>query len=106
MAAGRPKSITTNTRQTEPERLVHRILDRKPPRALPDAGRTPATRKEMLRAALPATVELLHSRQAGKIDASFIEDYVALHWLEWNGGSLQLTITGKNVCAQLASTYA
>jgi hypothetical protein len=23
-----------------------------------------------------------------------------LHWLEWAGGSLQLTTTGKNICSQ------
>jgi hypothetical protein len=29
-----------------------------------------------------------------------ISDYVALHWLEWNGGALRLT-TRRKVCDQL-----
>ena len=35
------------------------------------------------------------------IDAALIESYVALNWMEWHGGSLRLTVTGRNVCAQL-----
>jgi hypothetical protein len=58
---------------------------------------------EQLRLKLPATVDLLHHRQAGKIDDVDIEDYVKLHWLEWHGGGLRLTITGRNVCAQMTS---
>ena len=38
---------------------------------------------------------------APKRDAS-VEEYVALDWLEWNGGSLRLTAVGENVCKQLA----
>ena len=34
--------------------------------------------------------------------ASDIDDYVAMNWLEWNGGGLRLTTTGDNVCKQLA----
>ena len=64
------------------------------------------TRQERLRATLPATVALLLGHQSDKIETGFIEDYVALHWLEWHGGSLHLTIAGKKVCALLASTYA
>jgi len=26
---------------------------------------------------------------------------VALHWLEWNGGALRLTVTGTNMCEQM-----
>jgi hypothetical protein len=59
------------------------------------------SRKEALRGALPATVDLLVRRRAGEIDDGDIEDYVALNWLEWHGGSLRLTETGRNVCAQL-----
>ena len=63
-----------------------------------------AERRERLRRALPATVELLQSRQADRIDDSDIEAYVSLNWLEWHGGGLRLTITGRNVCAQSLPT--
>jgi len=62
--------------------------------------RTPAPRQEELRNALPATVTLLKQQRAGDIAESDIADYVSMNWLEWNGGSLQLTVTGDNVCKQ------
>jgi hypothetical protein len=58
-------------------------------------------RRDLLRTALPATVDLLHRRRADLIDDGAIGDYVALHWLEWNGGALRLTITGQNICDQI-----
>ncbi|HEX7866237.1 MAG TPA: hypothetical protein VF555_14885 [Variovorax sp.] len=63
-----------------------------------------AERRERLRRALPATVELLQSRQADRIDDADIDAYVNLNWLEWHGGGLRLTITGRNVCAQSVPT--
>ena len=63
--------------------------------------RTPAPRQEALRNALLATVSLLKQQRASDIDVSDIDDYVNMNWLEWNGGSLQLTVTGDNVCKQL-----
>ncbi|MEO8297817.1 MAG: hypothetical protein ABI574_08415 [Burkholderiales bacterium] len=57
---------------------------------------------QRLRDAFAATVEHLRQRRADLIDASLIEDYVALQWLEWYGGTLRLTVTGRNVCAQMA----
>jgi len=62
--------------------------------------RTPASRQEALRSALPATVVLLKQHRAGDIASSDIDDYVNMNWLEWNGGSLRLTVTGDNVCKQ------
>ena len=59
-----------------------------------------AERKERLRQALPAAVELLRTRQAGLIAAREIEEFVALNWLEWHGGTLRLTVTGSNVVSQ------
>ncbi|MEY4909481.1 MAG: hypothetical protein RL260_3199 [Pseudomonadota bacterium] len=56
---------------------------------------------DVLRAALLPTVEFLNRRRADLIDTALIEDYVALNWMEWHGGSLRLTVTGRNVCAQL-----
>jgi hypothetical protein len=58
--------------------------------------------RERLRLALPAAAELLRSRQAALIATDDIDDFVALNWLEWHGGSLRLTVTGSNVCSQLA----
>jgi len=63
-----------------------------------------AAHRERLRQALPDTVNRLQQRHADQIDAKDIEDYVALNWLEWHGGGLRLTITGRNVRAQLAPT--
>ena len=57
-------------------------------------------RKERLRQALPAAAELLRTRQAGLIAAREIEEFIALNWLEWHGGSLKLTVTGSNVVSQ------
>jgi len=58
-------------------------------------------RRAALRDALLGTVDLLERRRAGEIAERDIDDYVALNWLEWNGGGLRLTITGANVCKQL-----
>lgn len=58
------------------------------------------TRRDALRQTLPITVSLLKQHRAGEIDADDIDAYVALNWLEWNGGSLRLTVTGDNVCRQ------
>jgi hypothetical protein len=62
-----------------------------------------ALTRERLRQALPATVVHLKSHQAGQIDAGDIDEYVKLNWLEWHGGGLRLTITGRNVWAQTAT---
>jgi hypothetical protein len=64
--------------------------------------RTPQARRDALREALPAAVELLKRRRAAEIAPADIDDYVAMNWLEWNGGGLRLTTTGDNVCKQLA----
>ncbi len=68
----------------------------------PDAAALEAAaRKERLRLALPAAVELLRTRQAGLIASAQIDEFVALNWLEWHGGTLRLTVTGSNVCSQM-----
>ena len=61
----------------------------------------PSLRRHALRDALPATVRLLATRRAQAIEAGFIDDYVALGWLEWRGGTLRLTVVGENICKQL-----
>ena len=63
-------------------------------------------RLEALREALPATVQSLKLRRAAAIAESLIDDYVALNWLEWNGGGLRLTTTGDNICRQLIGRAA
>jgi len=63
-------------------------------------------RLEALREALPATVQSLKLRRAAEIAESLIDDYVALNWLEWNGGGLRLTTTGDNICRQLIGRAA
>lgn len=65
------------------------------------AAPPPVLRREALRNALLSTVDLLKRRRASEIPEGFIDDYVALQWLEWNGGGLRLTVTGENVCLQL-----
>ena len=64
---------------------------------------SPALQREALRDALLSTVDLLKNRRAAEIDEALIDGYVALNWLEWNGGGLRLTTTGANICKQLAA---
>lgn len=65
------------------------------------AARLPATSADVLRNALLATVDMLHRRRARDIPEGYIDDYVALHWLEWHGGGLRVTTTGENICCQM-----
>ena len=60
-----------------------------------------STRTEELRSELLLTVDSLQRRRADLVSESLIADYVALNWLEWNGGTLRLTVTGKNMCEQM-----
>ena len=64
----------------------------------PDPARLDALRDQFL-----ATVDLLKRRRASEIADASIDDYVALHWLEWHGGSLRLTTTGENMCKHMTS---
>jgi hypothetical protein len=59
----------------------------------------PVSRTDMLRAELPRTMECLKTRQAHLIGDDLIDDYVSLDWMEWAGGGLKLTETGRNVWA-------
>ena len=58
-------------------------------------------REQRLRAALPSTIEFLQRRRADLIDPVVIDDFVAIHWMEWHGGTLRLTVTGRNICAKI-----
>jgi hypothetical protein len=62
----------------------------------------PTLRRHLLREALPGTVSLLAAKHAHAIQKGFIDDYVALDWLEWRGGTLKLTTVGENICKQLS----
>ncbi|MBL0730029.1 hypothetical protein [Piscinibacter sp. HJYY11] len=62
-----------------------------------------ASRREALRDTLLATVDLLRRCRAAEVPEGDIDAYVALNWLEWNGGSLRLTEVGDNMCKQLTA---
>jgi hypothetical protein len=65
----------------------------------------PLSRRSQLRLELLTTVDSLLRRRADLVSEGFIEDYVALHWLEWNGGALRLTVTGTNICDQMRAGF-
>ena len=60
-----------------------------------------ASRREQRRLELLSTVDLLHRRRADLVSDELIEDCVAFDWLEWNGGTLRLTVVGENVCQEM-----
>jgi hypothetical protein len=72
----------------------------------PTPARVPAMARDVLRAALPSTVDMLHRRRARDIPEGYIDAFVALHWLEWHGGGLRVTTTGENVCRQMVYRMA
>ena len=61
---------------------------------------TSTSSHERLRTGLQASVDSLRRHRAAEIAQADIDTYVALDWLEWHGGNLRLTLTGRNVCAQ------
>ena len=63
----------------------------------------PPLRSQVLRDSLLSTIDLLNRRRASEIADGYIDDYVALNWLEWNGGALRLTDTGQNIRKQLVA---
>lgn len=58
-------------------------------------------RRNALRARLPAVQDLLQRNRASEIGEAVIDELVELCWLEWDGGSLQVTATGGNICRQV-----
>jgi hypothetical protein len=70
---------------------------------VPAVRKPPVLGREELLGALLQTVELLQRRRAGEIGPGYIDGYVALNWLEWNGGTLRLTVTGDNMRKQQAA---
>jgi hypothetical protein len=65
----------------------------------------PASRREALRDGLQLTAELLRRRLACDIPAGYIDDYLALDWLEWKSGTLGLTLTGENICQRFEAGH-
>jgi hypothetical protein len=59
------------------------------------------TRREHLRRELRSTIQALHRHRADLVPGGFVEDYVALRWLEWKDGVLRLTAMGKSICEQI-----
>ncbi len=59
------------------------------------------SQREQLRLGLLAAVDSLSRRRADLVSEKVIEDYVALRWLEWNGGGLRLTATGTTLCDEM-----
>jgi len=66
----------------------------------------PVLRREHLRNQFPSTVDALRRGRADLVPDGFIADYVALDWLEWNGGALRATLTGANICKQVQAGLA
>ena len=46
---------------------------------------------------LPRIAGLLRARHAGEIGDVVIEDLVKISWLEWRGGTLQLSLIGIKI---------
>lgn len=67
------------------------------------AASTRTLSRDALTGALLQTAALIERRRCSEIEEGYIDGYVALNWMEWNGGSLRLTVTGQNVRKQLMS---
>lgn len=53
---------------------------------------------------LLATVDALARRRACDIPEQTIDRFVALRWLQWNGGSLRLTEAGEAMIVKVHAT--
>lgn len=54
-----------------------------------------------LQDSLLATVDALSRRRACDIPEQTIDRFVAMRWLQWNGGNLRLTATGEEVLVKV-----
>jgi hypothetical protein len=54
-----------------------------------------------LHESLLATVDALSRRRACDIPEQTIDRFVALRWLQWNGGNLRLTQVGEEVLVKV-----
>ena len=57
-----------------------------------------------LQDSLLATVDLLSRRRACDIPEQTIDRFVAMRWLQWNGGSLRLTESGEAMLVKIQAT--
>lgn len=79
---------------------MHRRSTPSRPSAPSSIDATIALRRLALREQFRFVADAIEQRRAHCIPESFIEDYVALDWLEWHGGALRLTMTGRNLLRQ------
>ena len=66
--------------------------------------KSPATLAKIntaLQDSLLATVDALSRRRACDIPEQTIDRFVALRWLQWNGGNLRLTAAGEEMLAKV-----
>jgi hypothetical protein len=104
-AAGRPstvneKKMTPAMRCSRAVRCYNRPWLLENSMSLSPSTRAPLP-SQVLRDSLLSTIDLLDRRRAAEIGDAVIDDYVALNWLEWNGGALRLTVIGQNIRQQL-----
>ena len=68
---------------------------------------TPATLAKIntaLQDSLLATVDALSRRRACDIPEQTIDRFVAMRWLQWNGGNLRLTAAGEEMLVKVHAT--
>lgn len=65
--------------------------------------KTPAALAK-LHESLLATVDALSRRRARDIPETTIDQFVAIRWLEWNGGTLRLTAAGESVLVKVQAS--
>ncbi len=53
---------------------------------------------------LLATVDALSRRRAADIPEKTIDQFVAIRWLEWNGGALRLTQAGEGMLVKIQAS--
>src|SRR6187402_2911870 len=66
--------------------------------------KTPATLSKIntaLQDSLLATVDALSRRRACDIPEQTIDRFVAMRWLQWNGGNLRLTAAGEEMLVKV-----
>jgi hypothetical protein len=54
-----------------------------------------------LQDSLLATVDALARRRACDIPEQTIDRFIAMRWLQWNGGNLRLTAAGEEILVQV-----
>lgn len=62
----------------------------------------PTLRHEQLRDARPGTMAMINADRVDLIPYGFVDDYVALSWLEDCGAGLRLTCSSVALCMDIA----